>query len=85
MIEKNKCIVIENSDLDGDINRLYRTIIANPDKFFLLSTDLDLPLFKMFDKIAKNVEDTSELTSARIAYEIDFALETQLIIGESVV
>ena len=83
MIEKNKCIVIENSDLDGDINRLYRTIIANPDKFFLLSTDLDLPLFKMFDKIAKNVEDTSELTSARIAYEIDFDLETQLIIGES--
>ena len=79
---RNICIVLDESDLSSEnIRTTVKTIEHNPNRFYLLATGTKKKLWVMVEDLSKSVEDDNTLTKMRIAYDLNFDLQTVLKTG----
>ena len=72
-------IILNAADLQENIlATTTKKILANAEKFYLLSTSLNMKLCNVIDKLSKTLTDKAALTRVRFAYDIDFKLETTI-------
>ncbi len=75
-------VILNSEDLkDNVVGTTTKKIIANSEKFYLLSTSLNMKLCNVIDKLSKTLNDKSALTCIRFAYDMNFELETEIRIG----
>ena len=73
----NHSEIIDISKLEDPT--LVKKMTANGDKFYLLPQRASISLCDTIDKLSKNTSDKSVLTKLRIAYDVEFALPTELL------
>ena len=79
---RNICIVLSENDLSPEnIRSTVKTIEHNPNKFYLLAVGSRKKLWETVEELGKSVEDDNTLTKMRIAYDLNFTLQTQLKTG----
>ena len=72
-------IILNAADLQENIlASTTKKILANAEKFYLLSTSLNMKLCNVIDKLSKTLKDKAALTRVRFAYDVDFTLETTI-------
>ena len=77
-------IILTNADLSKDvIAATTKKILANADKFYLLSTSLNMKLCNIIDALSKTLKDKAALTCIRFAYDLKFELDTVIRTGDS--
>ena len=84
------CTILTESDFQPDnLKTTVKTIEHNPDKFYLLSTGLQRELQKDKKSLCNVIEDLTRVsddenlfTKIRMAYDLDFTLQTSLKIGD---
>ena len=81
---RNICIVLSDDDLSPEnIASTVKTIEHSPNKFYLLAVGSRKKLWETVEELGKSVEDDNTLTKMRIAYDLNFDLQTTLNIGNS--
>ena len=83
------CTILTESDLQSNnLKNTVKTIEHNPNKFYLLSTGLQKELQKEKKSLCNVIEDLTKVsddenlfTKIRMAYDLDFTLQTSLKIG----
>ena len=79
----------ENDLQPNNFNGTVKTIVNNPNKLYLLSTGLQRELHKENKSLCNVIEDLTKVsgdenlfTKIRVAYDLDFTLQTSLKIGD---
>ncbi|MBQ9487426.1 MAG: dynamin family protein, partial [Selenomonadaceae bacterium] len=76
--------ILNASDLkSGVLETTTNKILDHTEKFYLLSTSLDMKLCNVIDSLSKTLKDKAALTCVRFAYDINFELETEVRAGKS--
>lgn len=84
METKNICTILTADDLRKEnIKTTVKTMEHNPNKFYLLDANWKTDLCYVIEELSEVSEDTTLLTKTRIAYDLNFSLQTVLKIGNS--
>ena len=77
-------VILNAADLkDEELATTTKKILANSEKFYLLSASLDMKLCNVIDSLSKTLKDKAALTRVHFAYDMNFELETEIRIGNS--
>ena len=77
-------VILNVADLkDEALATTTKKILANSEKFYLLSASLNMKLCNVIDSLSKTLKDKAALTCVRFAYDTNFELETEIRIGNS--
>ena len=77
-------VILNAADLKAEeLETTTKKILANSEKFYLLSAALNMKLYDVIDSLSKTLKDKAALTCVRFAYNIYFELETEIRIGDS--
>ena len=82
---RSSCILLTPADLSPEnIKSTVKTIEHNPNYFYLLQTGWRTNLWEVVEQFGKISEDENILTKMRIAYDLNFELQTELKIGDDI-
>ena len=84
MDERKFCVILTEDDLlPENITITLKTIQHNMSKFYLLAADIERPLWQIIEQMRKAIKKNVNLfTGVRIAYNLNFNLQTMLKTGD---
>lgn len=78
------CFILEANDLTpANIGQTAKVIEHNPDNFYLLASNCNVKLCNLIDDLSEVISRKSVISKIRIAYNLNFNLQTILKVGDT--